>query len=210
MAGGHAVLEIGPGTGEIGAHVARAVTGYLGLDASRPMLERFGARGSPALLAQADAARPWPVRAHSVGLVFASRAVHLLDRRHVAAEVGRVLEVGGLVVLGRIQRPPDGLRNRLRDRRRTLLAEHGVVLGGDGAEKGRKLLDDLARMGATRLPTHVAARWTVETDPAHVIANWRTGGRPTPEAVLDELAAWAPRQPETEEERYELDAVRIP
>ncbi len=174
------------------------------------MLEVFAGRRTAGGLVQADASRAWPLRPGAAGLVFAARAAHLLDRRHLVTELTRALRPGGLVVLGRVQRQPDGLRARLRDHRRTLLAQQGVDPGGDGAQRGQKLLDDLVGLGGERLPTATAACWTVETDPAQVIANWRTGGRPTPAAVLDKVADCAPPQPETEEERYALDAVRIP
>jgi SAM-dependent methyltransferase len=212
------VLEIGPGTGEVGAHLAGAVRRYVGLDASWPMLEVFATRRGRGLLVQADAARPWPVRSGSVGVVFASRAAHLVDRPHLIGELTRVSRAGGLVLLGRVERQPDGLRTRLRDQRRALLAGHGVDTKGDGARKGRQLLDELAQLGASRLATVAVARWNVETVASAVIDGWEergvAGGRPVADhvqsAVLAELRASAPAAPESETETYTLDGVRLP
>lgn len=224
VAGGAVLLEIGAGTGEIGAELARALasTGsggrYVALDGSRPMLEAFSRRQPPgALLVEADAAHRWPVRSAAVDVVFASRAVHLLDLRHVVAELTRVCRPGGRFLVGRVRRAPDGLRSRLRDRRRELLAAHGVT-AGEGADRSRKLLGELARLGAEPLPRTDAARWGLRTDPVAVLADWEAtatvGGSAVPpavhRAVMADLRAWAPPEPEDEVETYTLEGVRLP
>src|ERR1043165_8505472 len=78
LAGHGPIVEIGPGTGEIGADLAAGP--YVGLDSSRPMLDAFARRRPEhGLLVQADAAYLWPVRDRAAAAVFSSRAVHLLD-----------------------------------------------------------------------------------------------------------------------------------
>ena len=64
-------LELGAGTGEIGAALAAAGVRYAGLDLSLGMLRVFQGRRAPGLLVQADADRPWPIRAGAVRAVFA-------------------------------------------------------------------------------------------------------------------------------------------
>jgi SAM-dependent methyltransferase len=216
------VVEIGAGTGEIGAPLAsdaaRSGARYVALDASRPMLEGFGHRGSSeALLVQADAARPWPVRSRRVDVVFASRAAHLLDVGHVVAELTRVCRPGAAFLVGRVRRDPAGLRNRLRRRRRELLAAHGVT-PDEGADRTKKLLAELVGLGGAPLEQHEAARWDVLTDAAAVLADWESsgtvGGARVPpdvhQAVMAELRAFAPSTPEHEVERYMLEGVRLP
>jgi SAM-dependent methyltransferase len=218
LAGGGVLLEIGAGTGEIGAQLAAAAPGYVGLDASRPMLDAFARRltGAPALV-QADAARPWPVRAGMVDAVFSSRAAHLLEAHHVVAEVSRVCRPGAHVLIGRVERERDGLRNRLRERRRALLAAHGVR-AGEGGRGTQRLLDALTAAGATPLGRRDVARWTVHTSAARVIDQWdaaaTVGGRPVPPpvhaAVMRDLRDWASDESAADTETYTVDGVRLP
>jgi SAM-dependent methyltransferase len=221
------VLEIGPGTGEIGCHLAAAAGRYVGLDSSRPMLHAFAARTgshSPApLLAEADADRQWPVRTAVVDLVFSSRASHLLDVRHLAAELTRVCRPGGHLLLGRVARDRHGLRRRLRDRRRALLADRGIV-SPEGGDRTRELLAELGAAGAAPVERRPVAGWTVHTSPDRVLAQWESsatvGGGPIPggvhNEVTTELRAWAVRElgplerSVEEAETYILEGARLP
>ena len=129
-AAGDVLLDVGTGTGAVGVYFADLPLRYLGLDRSRPMLEVFrrklGAAPPHLLLVQADSDRQWPVRDGAVAVVFASRVVHQLDAEHFLREVRRVGRRGGLLLLGRVERPPDSLPSQLQRRKRDLLAEHGV------------------------------------------------------------------------------------
>ncbi|MFP5317665.1 MAG: class I SAM-dependent methyltransferase [Acidimicrobiia bacterium] len=215
------LLEIGPGTGEIGVHLAALVARYAGLELSQPMLDEFAARPpdrARALLVRADAARSWPVRPASAQAVFASRAAHLLDVAHAAAEILRVAAPGAAVLLGRVEREPGGLRQRLRSRRRALIAVRGVD-PGRGRDRGPELLSALA--GAAPVGPHPVASWTVRTDAAAVLDAWErtgtVGGLALPPdlaaAVNRELRAWAhaelPRSAQ-ETETYVLEGARLP
>ena len=220
--GSHGVLlELGPGTGEIGAPLAAALPGrYAALELSWPMLAEFAARGPTgrALLVQADAATRWPVGDGAVAAVFASRAAHLLDVAHAAAELGRVTGPGGTVLLGRVERDRDGLRHRLRARRRRLIEAHGVD-PGEGRERGPSLLAALP--GATPVDARPVASWAVRTETAAVLASWQRTGTvggtllppPVAAAVDEELRAWAAAElPESagETETYVLEGARLP
>ncbi|MGH9222350.1 MAG: class I SAM-dependent methyltransferase [Acidimicrobiales bacterium] len=215
-----AVLELGPGTGELGRHLAAAARRYVGIDSSLPMLVEFARRQPPprAVLVQADAGTTWPVRSGSVDLVFAARAAHLLEPDHLCAELLGVCRPGGTFLVGRVERQPDGLRNRLRQRRWALLAEHGVRTG-DGRGRDRRLFEALAGLdGAVAIRRRAAATWPIETSADAVIAGWAgtgvAGGRPVPPeaaaAVLDRLRAEFAGQSEPETETYTLEGIRLP
>jgi ubiquinone/menaquinone biosynthesis C-methylase UbiE len=221
------VLEIGAGTGEVGRHLAAAV-GYVGIDRSRAMLDRFRSRlvDAPAIvraqLVQADAEEGWPVRETAARAVLAARVAHLLSPGHLLAEIRRVCRPGGLFLVGRVERDPDSARARLRSRRERLLRDHGLVPRG-GARGTRRLLDLLTAEGATRLDPHVVASWTASTSPEQILRGWQTmtamGGVALPAAtraaILSELRDWAayeftdPARVSDSTERYLLDGVRL-
>jgi SAM-dependent methyltransferase len=219
--GGH-LLELGAGTGEIGAALVAAGARYAGLDLSLGMLGR--ARGRLAGRAfQADADRPWPVRAGSVHTLFASRAAHLFDLDRLVAEALRAARPDGLFVLGRVRRQPGSLRADLRRRMRRLLAERGFEARGGEAARDR-LLEALAALGGAPRPPRVAASWPIAERAADSLAAWRgkpgLAGAPVPpelqREVLDALEAWAREawgdleKPRDAIESYELTAVALP
>jgi ubiquinone/menaquinone biosynthesis C-methylase UbiE len=75
------VLELGAGTGEIGAHLARLPIRYVGLDASAAMLQVFRAKaaGSQPALIVANGDDPWPLPAQDARDVGPRGRVHALD-----------------------------------------------------------------------------------------------------------------------------------
>jgi len=225
---GDLVVELGAGTGQLGACLPGLGVRYIGLDLSSPMLalfERRRARGDEAVrLVQADVNAAWPVPGAAVRVVFASRSIHLFDPEHVIAETSRVARgARASFVLGRVERDGDGVRSVLRRRMRDLLLAHGFE-APDGERSHRGVLDAWRRRGALPLAPVTAARWTVESDPASVLRAWRQkpglGGCEPPEAlkgaILEELEAWARTRfgsldrPEAAAERYVLEGVRIP
>ena len=219
------VLELGAGTGEIGAHLARLPVRYLGIDNSAEMLqlfrEKLGER--PASLLLADASQVWPLDDHAASVVFASRVIHLLDAEHVAREALRVCRPGGWLMLGRVLRDKDGVKERLRRRRLELLrqASVGPLRGREGA--GR-VVDQCLLAGGESMGRRVVAEWSGTISPAEVIADWTSLSRMGSVAVdpvqrqeiLAELQDWARTelghldQPETYRERYAIDCVRLP
>jgi SAM-dependent methyltransferase len=219
------VLELGAGTGEIGTHLARLPVRYLGIDNSAPILQIFrqklGAR--PASLLLADAGQVWPLDDHAAAVVFASRVIHLLDAGHVARETARVCRPGGWLMLGRVLRDEDGVKERLRRRRLELLRQAGVgsLRGREGA--GR-VVEHCQLAGGLSMGRRVVAEWSEATTPAAVIAGWASLTRMGSVAVdpamhqeiLAELEAWAREEigaldhPEVGRERYAVDLVRFP
>ena len=219
------VVELGAGTGEIGVDLVRLPVRYVGLDASPAMLEVFRAKavlGSSSLIV-ADCNRPWPLPNGSAAVVFASRVVHLLDPEHIARETARVCRSGGWLMLGRVLREPDGIKERLRRRRRALLVEAGIG-PRQGEEGTRRVVERSLAVGGTFLGREVVAEWSGETTPARVIAGWSTLSRmgsvsvdqATRADILDGLRRWGRAEfgdldrAEVFRERYAIDVVRLP
>jgi ubiquinone/menaquinone biosynthesis C-methylase UbiE len=219
------VLELGVGTGEIGTHLARLPVRYVGIDTSAAMLQLFRQKlgAWPASLLLADAGQVWPLADHAASSVFASRVIHLLDAEHVARETFRVCRPGGWLMLGRVLRDHDGVKERLRRRRLEILQQAGVgsLRGREGA---RHVIEYCLSAGNESMGRRVVAEWRAVTTPAEVIAGWATLTRMGSVAVnlvrrqeiLTELRAWARAefgdldQPEVSRERYAIDLVRLP
>lgn len=220
------LLDLGAGTGQIGVHLARGRPRYLGVDVSGPMLAVFrrklGAGGGA--LVRADAGVPWPIADGRVGLVFLSRAAHLLPPAVLVEEAVRVASPeGAVVVFGGVANPPESLRAELRRQMRRLLAEHGVEARRAEASR-RRLTGALEERGGEVLPVVTAASWDVVERAGDALAAWRgkagLGGREVaPEvqdAVLRRLEEWIRQRYGTLDvardatERYELAAIRLP
>ena len=225
------LLELGAGTGEIGAALAADNSvAYCGLDLSLGMLARFAGRvrtlpGSTArgVLAQADADRPWPLGGRA-RIVFVSRALHLLDLERFASETVACCHPRGCaVVVGRVRRDPDGVRGMLRRQMRSLLAAHGIT-GKSGELAHGRLLAALSPHGGEPRAPRTVASWTAEVRPAEVLAGWRDkpglAGVAVPAQlqteVLDRLEEWARARlgdlaaPRSAVETYELAVVDMP
>lgn len=196
------VVELGAGTGQIGRWFGEHVR-YVGLDLSQGMLREFRARTDEdrkaCLLVRADAQARWPIADASARIVFASRAVHLLDEEHVAREVLRVGAPGGaMLVIGRVRRDAQSMRARMaREMNKRLL---GRGYEGRGSEKqNRKLFEACRRLGAEVLDPKTVASWRVSASPRQSLDSWRSlvslGGVGVPAAVreeiLNELESWA-------------------
>ena len=219
------VLELGVGTGEIGMHLARLPVRYFGIDYSAGMLQLFRDRlgQDAASLLLADAGHVWPLDDHAASVVFASRVIHLLDAEHVARETLRVCRPGRWLMLGRVLRDKDGVKERLR-RRRLELLQHAGVGPLRGREGARRVVELLQVAGAESMGRRVVAEWSGAISPAEVIAEWTSLSRMGSVGVdpvrrleiLAELQDWARAelghldQLETYWERYAIDCVRLP
>ena len=218
------VVELGAGTGEIGAHLTRLPVRYVGLDSSPAMLEVFRAKaglGSSSLIV-ADGNRPWPLPDGSASVVFASRVIHLLHPDHVVRETVRVCRPEGLLILGRVLRERDSIKERLRRRRQELLVAAGIT-PRQGEAGTRRVIDGVVARGGESLDRQIVAAWTDETTPAQVLAGWETLSRmgsvvdPVTRAeILAALRHWARAafddlaRPAAFRERYAIDVVRLP
>lgn len=200
------VLEIGVGTGLITLPMLRYSIEYVGFDCSPAMLGVFEKKvaeaGLRAELHVADGNDRWPVDDHSVDVVFCARALHHLDADHIVDELERVLTiVGGWLVVGKVIRPKESPKSRLRRKMRRLLESQGKP-GRSHLRHTDDVFDLLEERGAQRLPYVTAARWTIEHRPIDSIAAWESkeglGGievRPdVKQRVLDGVRAWAIEQ----------------
>jgi predicted TPR repeat methyltransferase len=178
-AGDDLILDIGAGTGTIGCHFQTLPHRYVALEHSREMLSVFQRKVEPLpshmLLVEADGDESWPVADRSAKVVFASRVIHHLNLRHFLEETARVACRGGCLLFGSIKRDPDSLPNRLKQRKRTLLVEHGLSIGS-GDDSVRQVLDAACAMGATALPATTVAHWTRTTTPREILNSWE--GKP--------------------------------
>ncbi|HET7460980.1 MAG TPA: methyltransferase domain-containing protein [Longimicrobium sp.] len=225
LAPGDVLLEVGAGTGSLSLALLDLGVRYVGFDRSAAMLEVFRGRleGRSAELHAVDGDARWPVDDGAVALVFASRAIHHLDPAHVAAETVRVLRPGGVLAVGRVQRPRDSVKAVMRREMRHLLQAGGVAARSAEASAG-VVFAALERHGAQRLEPVAAARWTVTHSPAESIAAWEekaglAGADVPPEAKarvlarLRELAAERYGDPTAQlpqEEWFEITAARLP
>jgi ubiquinone/menaquinone biosynthesis C-methylase UbiE len=228
IAPGDVLLELGAGTGQLGACFPALGVQYVGLDASAPMLDVFEQRrppaGPPIRLIQADVDAEWPVPSASVRAVFSSRAVHLFHFEHVVSETLRVAHAAGATfTLGRVQRDEHSIPSLLRREMRSLLVARGFT-PRDGERRGRRILEAFRAHGAMPLGPIVAASWPVRSSPVNVLDGWR--GKPglggceppgeTKAVILTELADWAAARfgsldaPHEAEERYVLEGVALP
>jgi Methyltransferase domain len=228
MRPGDTIIEVGPGTGQIGQWLAREDVRYVGIDLSAGMLGEFHRRLSNAAglraIIRADANQSWPFMSGAARAIFSSRAIHLLDHEHVASEVTRVADgLGGAkLIIGRVEREQESTRALMAREMNERLRRHGIE-GRGGAGQKRKLFDALQRRGAEMLEPRVVARWKVSACPRQSINSWRSlaslGGMPVADAlrdrILTELEDWArgvfgglDHQLESEE-TYVLSPLRI-
>jgi ubiquinone/menaquinone biosynthesis C-methylase UbiE len=215
------LLEIGAGTGRVGAAFSSAGDAYVGVDPSRPMLERFSARagdrgGSRPSLAQADGqSLPFATGAFD-GVLLVQVLSGVPDWRRVLAEARRVLRPAGVVALGQTVRPAEGLDNKMRGQLRSILAELGNETHPPGA--GRDEARAWLASSASRAIPRVAARWEVFRTPRDFLARKESGARfsglpsTVRQEALDRLADWAAvtfgglDTPSAEFHQFEIDA----
>ena len=221
------IVEVGCGTGQIGRWIAGPAR-YVGFDLSLNMLSEFrrrpGPGQSPPPLIQADANATWPFADGAAAVVFSSRAVHLLEHGHVAAEIFRLASpAGATAVLGRVERTPGSVKERMAREMNELLRRRGLN-GRRGARRNRRLFESCERLGAEILEPVPVATWRVSASPRQSLDSWRSltglGGIPvsaeTRAEVLGELEVWAAEtfggleRVFEFEETYVLSPLRVP
>jgi len=208
-------VEVGCGTGQIGRWV-EARGRYVGFDYSLNMLREFRRR-SGAPLIQADANATWPFEDGAASVIFSSRAMHLLEREHVAAEIFRLASPdGATVVLGRVERTPGSVKERMAQEMNERLRRRGLK-AKRGERRNRRLFEACEQLGAQRLEPIHAAAWKTAASPRQSLDSWRSlkglGGLPvsdeTRAAVLDELEAWALEAFGGLDERFEYEETYV-
>jgi SAM-dependent methyltransferase len=192
------LLDLGAGTGRIGAAFVQAGDDYVGVDLSLGMLREFRRRavaaGAAPRLAQADGVR-LPFRDGAFDAVLTIQVMGALDDwRPLVAEARRVLRPEGALVVGRGVMPPDGVDERMKRRLAALLrGTEAAAYHRDAHGKVLRALADEA-LDETRV---VAATWQAERTPRAFLARQPTGARfsALPQAVkaeaLRRLGEWA-------------------
>jgi SAM-dependent methyltransferase len=173
LAGRARVLEIGVGTGRVGLSLAAAGVDVVGVDLSRPMLERLvanaGADGPPPL-AQADATGlPFPDG--RFGGAVACHVLHLIPGwRHALAELARAVVPGGVVLASR-----GGGLGLAGDLSKEVMAAAGIEGHGiPGAGSPEELDDGAAALGlGVRVLEPVQFTW--RRPPAQLLAAIEAG-----------------------------------
>ncbi len=200
------ILEFGIGTGRIARPLA-ALLGpnhrITGVDLSRKMMDRLVATTAPDLrrphLAEASATfLPFPAETFRAILVV--HVLHLIrDWRTAVAEALRVRAVGGVLVGGWNDHPPESSGERISQKFREVAHQHGVSTERQGLAHFRDLLAHLPRARAGEI---IAAEWTVERAPRqalqsiaerHFSSAWHIPDDLFP-AVLADVEAWAARE----------------
>jgi SAM-dependent methyltransferase len=142
------VLEIGVGTGRIALPLADTGIQVVGIDLSRPMLERLAAKSATVPVAEADCtALPFPD--DSFGSVIASHVFHLVPEwRDASLEVLRVLRPDGVFLWARGGHGAPGLA----------VAE--VFAKAAGIERAPVGLDEVEGLDAYLRSRHWKGEWT--------------------------------------------------
>ena len=203
---GEGLIEIGAGTGEIGIHLAGRWSGYAAFDISAAMLGRFPElEGKSAPRVQADGDAAWPFRIGAARAVFGSRSLHFMRPAHLASELARISNGRGILILGKVERDADSVKEVMRHAMREILREEGFR--GRGGRRWREELRET--MGGGALGPVTVASWKVAATPRRSLDAWEgksgLAGIEVPadvkRKVLGRLESWA-------EERYgSLDAA---
>ncbi len=216
------VLEVGAGTGRISSPLLQQGTRLIGLDLSRPMLQRLRAKQPSARVAEANAVR-LPFAAEQFDGLLTIHVLHLVGRwREALREIRRVLRPGAAYVNSWHWHAGDSVDQTLRNYWRSRVEAHGAEWRRPGIQSREELLDELRRMGAeveevvvTRYTTALTPQSVVEGIASRVFSDtWEV-----PEAVFDvtinELRAWAEatlgdlNAPRQEEHQFLLDVARF-
>jgi hypothetical protein len=159
----------------------------------------------------------------STRVVYGARVFHLLNTKHLVAEV---LRVGAppfvTVIAGRIRRKPEGIfADMRRALRKAMIARGHEPRRGD--EHIETLVDAFVKVGGKRLEDRVVAKWSQPSSPARSLAAWRAkeglGGLELPAAeqasILREVEIWAANEypdlnvEEPSEVEFVLHSVRL-
>ncbi|MDP9380845.1 MAG: class I SAM-dependent methyltransferase [Chloroflexota bacterium] len=157
-------LEVGVGTGRIGAPIVERGHRFTGVDISRKMMNEMlrklpGERPNLTLVEADATALPFADASFDVALTV--HLLHLVARWHDAlAEIRRVLREGGVFLYGYEEHSADEALREVYTQWDTILAGRGVQTGPSGGNL-QDVLAELKHQGA-RLETVIAAKWRAE------------------------------------------------
>ena len=174
------VLDLGAGTGRLGRAFLSAGGGYVGVDRSLEMLERFrlSSKQEPLSfpsLAQVEGSR-LPFHDHAFGIVFFAHVLSAARNwQHLLIEACRVLDAAGALILGQRISPASGIDVQMREQLRNILAKMDVEMPTPGRVKNdaRAWLDGIAKTHE-----HISgARWEAINSPREFLNRHATGAR---------------------------------
>jgi SAM-dependent methyltransferase len=188
------LLEVGCGTGRIGAQFDSAGDNYFGLDLSIEMLREFDRKKlarKPNLIQADGCLLPLRDRIFAGVLLMHVRAAG--NWPAVLAEAQRVLRREGVLAMGKTQAPPDGIDATMRNRLGELITDMGIA----EPLPDRDAAGEWLRTRSSRHLQVRPARWTVDRSPREFIGRKQTGARfaslpaDVRETGLRSLANWA-------------------
>jgi ubiquinone/menaquinone biosynthesis C-methylase UbiE len=192
------LLDLGCGSGRIGAAFMIEGDDYFGVDLSFGMLHTLATRhdlaGGAVLLAQANGEHLPFLDAGFDAVLMMQVLSAAGDWRSLLAESARVLRHSGSLIVGRMVAPEDGIDTRMRQRLRETLDAIGVQPYHNPATH-----DALAWLSRTARMCRsvVVAYWTEERTPRQFLERHGNGARfsalPTPvrDAALRQVREWA-------------------
>ena len=188
------LLDVGAGSGRIGAAFVAAGDDYVGVDLSAGMLGEFAQRESAAQLVQANGEQ-LPFRDAAFDAVLLIQVFGGLSGwRKVVAEARRVLRPRGAIVVGRTRMPDEGIDARMKQQLDLILEELGRAERRTNARYD--VLEWLAANARNR-DAVTAATWIAARTPRGFMDRHGGGARfaQLPESVrlraMRQLGEWA-------------------
>lgn len=181
------LLDIGAGTGRFGRPFVAVGDDYVGIDLSFGMLREFARQATRPRLAQADGERLPFANATFDAVLMVQVFGGMRGWRRVLAEARRVLRPRGVLAIGRVVAPADGLDARLKQRLLEVCAARGVAIKRQNVrEDVERSLGDIATRRSITVTT-----WSTERTPRRYLDRQRTGARfaALPESVVDGVLA---------------------
>ena len=211
------ILDIGAGSGRIGAPFVAAGDLYIGVDLSIGMLREFAQRGGVRLV-QADG-QQLPFRDATFDAVLLIQVFGgLRGWKRFIAEARRVLAFAGSLIVGRTHMPHDGVDAAMKRRLAVILDEHQVQQDRANAREGIAQSLESDAVASERL---TVATWTAQRTPRGFIERHGSGARfaALPQDVkaraLRDLGEWATAtfgsldKAFTEQHAFELQIFRF-
>lgn len=192
------VLDLGAGTGRVGRTFVAAGDRYVGVDASLGMLGEFAAHlkraGALSCLAQADGERlPFADGTFDVVLLIQVLSGAQGGRR-LLMDARRVLRPAGALVVGRTNKPEEGVDARLKRQLAVILSDLGVE--PDGPQGRRSGALSWLESSADQRACVAATSWVSPRTPRRFIERHQTGHRFSllpaviREKAIAELSKW--------------------
>ena len=215
------VLDLGAGSGRFGWPFVTAGDDYIGADLSAGMLRSFAGRCAghrPPPLVQADGRTlPFPTACFDLVLLIAVFG-DLPDWRPLVDEAYRVLRAGGMIAIGRIEMPDDGIDARMKQQIDTIL-QH--LTAAQPPKNGRQRAAQYLAEVASGTTETVVASWIAQRSPRQFLERHAGGARftrlpqPIRDHALHDLAHWALTQfgsldtPFSETHRFEMQLFKF-